>query len=52
MELKEYVESSGWKLEDLTPKELRAVKRELRAINQAYDVLDGVLFWKRLSLPD
>ena len=44
MELKEYVESFGWKMEDLTPQEIREVKTELRAKEKGMIVMDGVLF--------
>jgi len=51
MELKAYVESFGWKMEDLTPQEIREVKKELRARNKGMIVMDGVLFWKD-RMPD
>lgn len=50
MELKEYVESFGWKMEDLTPQEIREVKTELRAKEKGMIVMDGVLFWKSTTI--
>ena len=48
MDIKEYVESFGWKIEDLTPYEMREAKKELHAINNGMMILDGVLTWKGL----
>ena len=46
MTLDEYIESFGWKREELTEGELREVRREMKAKEAGLIVLDGVLFHK------
>ena len=43
---KEYIESFGWEPENLSKDELKAVRKELRDINNGRVVTDGVLFFK------
>lgn len=45
---KEYIESFGWEPEDLTEKELREVRREIRDIEKGAIILDSILFRKRI----
>lgn len=47
MTLKEYIESNGYKVEDLTEKELVEVRAELTAIESGQMVEDG--FFSPLS---
>ena len=46
MDIKQYIRLYGWEPDDLTPDEMRRVKEELKAIENGFEVLDGVLFWK------
>ena len=41
MTLKEYIESNGYKVEDLTEKELALVEDELNAIENGIEITDG-----------
>lgn len=42
MTIKQYVESNGYKVSDLTPDELKQAEEELKIINDGGVVLDGV----------
>ena len=46
MTVEEYIESFGFKPEDLTPEEMKEVKEEVKAINAGETILDGVLSFK------
>ncbi len=43
---KEYIESFGWKPEDLSASELKEVRKELCEIEKGNVILDSVLFHK------
>ena len=40
---KEYIESFGWSPQDLTEKELKEVRKEMRDIKKGLVILDSVL---------
>ena len=44
--IKEYVESYGWKVEDLTEQELEKEKEEIEDQEKGMIIPDGILFFK------
>lgn len=48
----EYVESFGWRVEDLTEQELKEVEKEMEDISNGMVILDSILFKKPFSSPN
>lgn len=47
--LKAYVESFGWKVEDLTEQELKKVEKEIEDQEKGMIIPDGILFFKPIT---
>lgn len=50
MSIEEYVKSFGYKMSDLTPEDIKKVRKEVEDINKGYEILDGHLLSKGVIL--
>lgn len=48
MTTKEYIEAHGYKVSDLTEKEIKEIEKEVESINAGYEVIDG-FFTKKIK---